>query len=71
MVIEDGEFDPGSEDARFLQSLGVKHQEDSGSCLGHSMALLISIIAAFSAALTVGVRVAPPELPDKGPFIIQ
>jgi len=26
---EDGEFDPGSEDARFLQSLGVKLPEDS------------------------------------------
>jgi hypothetical protein len=29
MIIEDGEFDPGSEDARFLQSLGVKLPEDS------------------------------------------
>jgi hypothetical protein len=29
IVIEDGEFDPGSEDARFLQSLGVKLPEDS------------------------------------------
>ena len=27
--IEDGEFDPGSEDAQFLQSLGVKLPEDS------------------------------------------
>ena len=29
MIIEDGEFDPGSEDARFLQSLGMKLSEDS------------------------------------------
>jgi hypothetical protein len=29
MIIEDGEFDPGSEDARFLQSLGVKLPEDA------------------------------------------
>ena len=29
MVIEDGKFDPGAEDARFLQSLGVKLPEDS------------------------------------------
>ena len=30
-AIEDGEFDPGSEDARFLQSLGVKLPEDGDS----------------------------------------
>jgi hypothetical protein len=29
IVIKDREFDPGSEDARFLQSLGVKLPEDS------------------------------------------
>ena len=29
IAIEDGEFDPGSEDARFLQSLGVKLPEDA------------------------------------------
>ena len=28
IVIEDGEFDPGSEDAQFLHSLGVKLPED-------------------------------------------
>ena len=29
MIIEGGELDPGSEDARFLQSLGVKLPEDT------------------------------------------
>lgn len=31
MVIEDAEFDPGSEDAQFLHSLGVKLPEDGDS----------------------------------------
>jgi hypothetical protein len=31
IAIEDGEFDPGSEDARLLQSLGVKLPEDGDS----------------------------------------
>jgi hypothetical protein len=29
MIIEDGKFDSGSEDVRFLHSLGVKLPEDS------------------------------------------